>query len=301
MNTRHVSDENLLYLVGMTDKELFDAGEDIKQRYWKVPQVVMEKLGYGGGYVLAGHGKPKILQRIEDTFASIYRKQDIAMGGHIGVFMYRDIFARVGVPHVFGQFGINPFNFVELTPVQLRIIQTEPEQMETYIDQFSDIADVQYGTEELKRPFVENELAVRYIGLSRLHLHSASAVLTGGYDYRGAVQSSLLATELALKSGAAALGLNHDEIKKQFNHSNAKIADFVGEGWSTFDVDRVKRVIATQPPYVPNRYSAAQPNRREVGHLVMGAQYIVSEVVRQMSDRDFRSGIKPPLTRRYPV
>lgn len=293
--------ENLLYLVGTTDKELFDAGEDIKQRYWKVPQAVMKKLGYISGYVIAGDGKPRILQRVEDAFASIYRKQDIAMGGHIGVFMYRDIFARIGVPHVYGRVGLNPFEFVELTPVQLRIIQTEPEEMETYLDQFSDVADVQYGAQELKKPFVKNELVVRYVGLSRLHLHSASAVLTGGYDYRGAVQSALLSTELALKSGAAALGLNDNEIKKQFNHDNAKIADFVEAGWSAFDGARVKRVIATQPPYVPNRYSAKQPNRREVGHLVMGAQYIVSEVIRQMSDRNFRSYIQPTVARRYPA
>jgi hypothetical protein len=173
--------------------------------------------------------------------------------------------------------------------------------METYLDQFSDIADVQYGTQELKKPFAKTELVVRYIGLSRLHLHSASAVLTGGYDYRGAVQSSLLATELALKSGAAALGLDDERIKKQFGHDNEKVADFVGAGWAKFDVDRVKRVIAKQPPYVPNRYSATQPDRREVGHLVMGAQYIVSEVVRQMSDRDFRSAVQPPIARRYPA
>ncbi|MCF1477586.1 hypothetical protein G6L63_14500 [Agrobacterium vitis] len=293
--------EKLLYLVGTTDKELFDAGEDIKQRYESVPIAVMKKLGYGGDYVIAGHGKSEILQRIEGAFASIYRKQDIAMGGHIGVFMYRDIFARVGVPHVFGQAVINPFEFVDLTPVQLRIIQTEQEEVETFFDQFSDIADVQYGTQELKEPFVKNELVVRYVGLSRLHLHSASAVLTGGYDYRGAVQSSLLATELALKSGAAALGLNELEIKMQFNHNNAKIADFVQAGWSKFDGARVNRVIAKQPPYVPNRYSATQPNRREVGHLVMGAQYIVSEIVRQMSDRNFRNGVQPPMARRYPA
>lgn len=300
MKPNDISDENLLYLVGMTDKRLFDAGEDIKQRYWKVPEEVMKTLGYIS-YIIAGRGKPEILERIETAFASIYRKQDIAMGGHIGVFMYRDIFARIGVPMGYGTVTINPFEYVELTPVQLRIIQTEPEEMETYLDQFCDVADVQYGTEEIRMPFNENELVGRFIGLARLHLHSASAVLTGGYDYRGAVQSSLLATELSLKSAAAAIGLDDQEIKKRYGHDNAKIADFVGSVWARFDVARVRRVIATQPPYVVNRYSASQPNRREVGNLVMGAQYVVSEVVRQMCDRDFRCCLKPPLARRYPA
>ncbi len=299
MKPDDIPDENLLYIVGTTDKELFDAGLDIKQRDWQVPQAVMRKFGYVG-FVLAGIGKPKILERIEAAFASIYRKQDIAMGGHIGVFMYRDIFARIGVPMALGTVRIRPFQHVELTPVQLRIIQTEPDEMATYVDQFCDVADVQYGASEIKGTFRQIELVGRFIGLARLHLHSASAVLTGGYDYRGAVQSSLLATELSLKAGAATQGLNERDIKDQFGHHNDRAADSVGSIWPNFDVDRVKRVIAQQPGYALNRYSASQPERREVGHLVMGAQYIVAEVVRQLSDRDFRSCFDPPITRHYP-
>jgi hypothetical protein len=300
MKREDIPDENLLYLVGTTDKELFDAGMDIKRRYWEVPRAVMKKLGYIS-FVIAGQGKPGLLERIEGMFASIYRKQDIAMGGHIGVFMYRDIFARIGVPMAYGTVRIEPFQHVELTPVQLRIIQTEPDEMATYVDQFCDVADVQYGASEIKVPFSKIELVGRFVGLARLHLHSASAVLTGGYDHRGAIQSSLLATELSLKAGVATQGSSERDIKEQFGHHNDRIADFVGSIWPSFDVDRVKRVIAQQPGYVPNRYSAVQPERREVGHLVMGAQYIVAEVVRQLSDRDFRSCFDPPIARHYPA
>lgn len=295
-----INDEQLLFLVGTTDKELFDAGMGIKQRYLEVPNAVMWKLGYIS-FVMGGVGTPKILKRIRSTFASIYRKQDIVMGGHIGIFMYRDIFARIAVPIIFGQVAINPFEFVELTPIQLRIIQTEPDQMETYLDQFSDVADVQYGIEELKMPFAKMELVGRFIGLSRLHLHSAAAIVTGGYDYRGAVQAAVLATELALKAGAAAQGLAEKDIKERFGHNNNDTADFVGASWPSFDCARVKRVLAKQPSHVLNRYSAEQPDRLEVGHLVMGAQYVVSEVVRQLSDRDFRSGLNPSAARRYPA
>lgn len=295
-----IDDEDLLYIVGTTDKELFDAGIDIKKRYWEVPRTVMRKLGYVN-YTIAGYGKPLILERIQATFASIYRKQDISLGGHIGVFMYRDIFARIGVPAAYGTVSINPFECVELTPVQLRIIQTEPDDMNIYLDQFSDISDAQYGIKEIKSPFRKNELVARFIDLAQLQIHAAAAILTGGYDYRGAVQSSILASELALKSGAAALGLSEFEIKKRFSHDNKQMADFVGASWSSFDVDRVKRAIARQPPYVGNRYSATQPDRREAGHLAMSAQYIVSEVVRQMCDRDFRRCLKPPISRRYPT
>lgn len=299
MNHRDISDEQLLYLVGSTDKELFDAGMDIKQRDWNVPNIVMKKLGYVD-YVLLGSGTPEILERIRSIFASIYRKQDLAMGGHIGVFMYRDIFARIAVPRIYGQVTFDPLDFVELTHIQRRIIATEQDQVDIYIDQFIDVADVQYGVQEVMEPFASMELIVRYVGLARLHLHSASAVLTGGYDYRGAVQASLLATELALKAAAAAQGLSEQEIKDRFGHQNKKTAKFIGMHWPSFDTERVERVLAAQPPFVLNRYSATQPDRRTVGHLVMGAQYIVAEIVRLFTDRNFRASFMPTPTRRYP-
>jgi len=300
MDPDQLSDEEILYIVGQTDSELFHAGVDIKSRYWEVPRRVMQRFGYIG-FIMGGVGKPAILHRIETAFSSIYRKQDLAMGGHIGVFMYRDIFARIAVPFAYGQVAINPFDFIELTPVQLRIIQTEPNEMECFLDQFCDVADIQYGSEELNPPFAETELVVRFIGLARLHLHAAAAIVTGGYDYRGAVQSALLATELALKSAAATQGLSEDDIRNRFKHSLSALADFVAPVWPSFDCERVRRVIAIQPQYVRNRYSSEQPNRREVGHTIMGAQYVVAEVVRQMSNRNFREIITPPLVRRYPA
>lgn len=87
--------------MGQTDTELFRAGMEFNERYWQVPMRVMERFGYVS-YVIAGSGKPTILKRIEEAFSSIYREQDLAMGGHIGVFMYRDIFARIAVPRAYG-------------------------------------------------------------------------------------------------------------------------------------------------------------------------------------------------------
>lgn len=300
MNPDQQSDEQLLYLVGKIDAELFREGRDIKQRIWDVPRILMERFGYTQ-LVMSGVGKPAILKRIEDAFSSIYRKQDLAMGGHIGVFMYRDIFARIAIPLIYGEVSINPFEYVELTPVQLRMIQTEPEEMEIFVDQFSDVADIQYGISELNLPFAKMELVARFIGLARLHLHAAAAIVTGGYDYRGAVQSALLATELALKSAVATQGRTELEIKNEFGHNFKELTNCIAGTWTSFDADRVRRVIARQPEYVPNRYAPAQPARREVGHTIMGAQYVAAEVVRQMSDRNFRADLSPQIVRRYPA
>lgn len=301
MKPEQLSDEQLLYLVGQTDKELFKSGMEIKERCWEVPLAVMKKLGYQNGYIIAGPGNPAILDRIEKAFSSIYRQHDLIVGGHIGVFMYRDIFARIRVPIIYGEASINPFEWVELTHVQKRIMGTEPEEVEKFLDQFWDVADIQYGSSELRKTFSNMELVERYIGLSRLHLHAASAIVTGGYDYRGAVQSALLATELALKSAAAALGLTDEEIKKRFSHDFDALVAFIGAAWSKFDAGRVRRVVAKQPKYVSNRYSKTQPARLEVGHIIMGAQYIAAEIVRQLSERNFRAEADCSTARRYPM
>jgi hypothetical protein len=294
-----LSDEQLLYLVGQTDAALFHSGIEIERRPFEVPRAVMKKLGYVS-YIIAGAGKPVILDRIEDIFSSIYRKQDLAVGGHIGVYMFRDIFARIGVPRAYGTVAIRPLDCVELTDVQKRIMSADPPEVETFLDQFFDVADVQYGSVELKEPYCAIELVERFLGLARLHLHAAAAVVTGGYDYRGAVQSALLATELALKAAAATRGLTEDEIRAKFGHDVGALVTFVEASWPKFDASRVRRVLQSQPQYVPNRYSKTQPNRLEVGHTVMGAQYVAAEVVRQLSDRNFREGMKLPSARRYP-
>src|ERR1700733_6901756 len=95
------SDDELLALVVQADAALFNAGVEIKQRQFSAPREVMKTLGYGS-YVLAGVGTPAILTRIQAKFSKIYGPHDLAVGGHIGVFMFRDIFARVGVPHAYG-------------------------------------------------------------------------------------------------------------------------------------------------------------------------------------------------------
>jgi hypothetical protein len=306
--TDDISDRELIKLVVDTDSELFKAGVDIKQRQLRVIDTILTKLGYVmleklGHLAFMGLGplEPPVIKRINAAYRELYRPRDLAMGGHIGVYMYRDIFARVSVPHVYGQVSINPFDYVELTELQKRVMGNEPGEIEQFLDQFSDIADIQYGTNELKPEYAKLELVNRFINFSRLHLHAAAAVVTGGYDFRGAIQSSLLATELALKAGAATRGLTEQQIKDRFGHDFPALIDFVGSAWPQFDADRVQRVVAKQPKYVPNRYSKAQPDRCEVGHIVMGAQYVASEVVRHLSERNFRAGSRTPHTRRYPA
>lgn len=300
MDADNISDDELLFIVGETDKELFLAGVDVRRRYSEVPSRVMRKLGYGS-FILEGSDALPIMTRIYYAFDLIHRKSDRVMGGHIGVFMYHDVFSRISVPEGCGSICIKPFECVDLTPTQICIMQTEPQELSRYIDQFCDVFDIQWGIKELNAQFRKVELVYRYIDFARLHLHAAAAIVTGGYDYRGAVQSALLATELALKSAVASTGLTDEDIRKQFGHDLADLVDFIELNWACFDSGRVRRAVVAQPSYVLNRYSGKQPSRCEVGHTVMRAQFVVSEVVRHMSDRDLRSSMDQAPLRTYPV
>jgi hypothetical protein len=52
---------------------------------------------------------------------------------------------------------------------------------------------------------------------------------------------------------------------------------------------------------VASRYDTPPPGRVETGHILMGAQFIASEVTRQFSDRNCRSDNPSAPSRKYPV
>lgn len=302
MALEHISDEELFSKMVEVDGRLFREGQGIKQRGMSVPITIMREYGWEHvPIVVAGVGKGGDFARLEDMFHAFYRKQDMAMGGHIGVFMYRDVFAIIGVPHVYGTRAINLLEAVELSALQKVAVQREPEILNALIDQVIDVCDVQYGVPEVGTLVRDNETALKFITLAQLHLHAAAAVLTGGYDHRGAVQSALLASELALKAGAAMTGLTEDVLRRHpYGHNTQKALDAAKVGLPGLDDVRIARTIARHPDYVLNRYTFDQPPRRKVGHLVMGAQFITAEVVRQMSPRNARSTLSAPMARAYP-
>ena len=64
---------------------------------------VMRRLGYAS-FVMAGSGTPPIVERILAIHRSLYRPSDLAVGRiHGGIFMFRDLFARISIPFGYGQ------------------------------------------------------------------------------------------------------------------------------------------------------------------------------------------------------
>jgi hypothetical protein len=220
---------------------------------------------------------------------------------HLGTFMYRDTFARVSVPVAFGTVRIDPLQHIALPPLHLRRLATDPTWRVYYYDQFTDLFDFGWGLSELGHDRPANDQAKTFFGLAHFQIQAAAAIVSGAYDFRGAVQSALLGTELSLKAGLAAHGVSTTELKsRELGHNLVVLAERLARFEARWDPVRVLGVLADFPAYVPNRYAAEQPSRTELGAILMGAQYVAAEVMRLFSSRDFRSCSTPPLERRYP-
>lgn len=299
-----ITDAELFATMIAVDQGLMKQGYNVSQRSMEVPRLTLLKYGIEECVIFTAAPRPRgAYQRVEDMFEAFYSRHDRAMGGHIGVFLFRDIFARVSLPRVYGTMAIKLIDCVDLTPLQRQAVTLDPALHAILVDQVIDIGDADSGLETLTHPKASEPLVTKLLNLSRFHLHATAAILTGGYDYRGAVQSAILSSELVLKAGAAIAGVTTQELKdgKKFGHDRMAALDKAVEALPGLDADRIARVIAAQPNYVENRYSEAQPSKIETGHLAMTAQYVAAEIIRQISSQDLRAKLTTPMPRSYPA
>jgi len=293
-----ISDTKLLDLVLAADEDALAEGLSPKQRGMATVRKVLKKLGHT--FVMTGSGMSPLGERIIAIHRSLYRPSDLAIGGiHGGIYMFRDVFARIYIPFGYGQMSIDPFQLTDFSETQLRWLASRPEDLATFHDQFIDIFDFAGTVGRLGDYKMPPKDAQELLQLASFQLQAAAAALSVAFDYRGAVQSSLIGAELALKAGLAALGVEEKERRK-YGHDLASIASTLGSRCAGLDLNRVLNTTAQLPAFVDNRYSAEQPGRVEVGHIVMRAQYLAGEVARQIGGYSIRSAITPVTVRLYP-
>lgn len=213
--------------------------------------------------------------------------------------MFRDVFARISIPLGYGRMSVDPFQLTDLSEAQLRWLGSRPKDVAIFLDQFIDIFDFAGILGRLGDYKTLPKEAQEIFQLASFQLQAAAAALSVAFDFRGAIQSSLIGAELSLKAGLAAQGAN-EEARRKHGHNLTSAAKAFSAGRPSFDLDRVLRTIERLPQYVENRYSHEQPDRVAVGHIVMGAQFIAGEVARQIGEYSVRTAMKPPVERVYP-
>lgn len=293
------SDQELLELIIAADDEALREGSPPKARFLPVTRKVMMHLGYDS-YVMLGTNADPIARRIMEVHESLYRPSDLAIGGiHGGIFMFRDIFARVDIPISYGRVRVDPLKLTDLSPQQVKWLCSRPHDLQMYLDQFIDIFDFAGGIGNLANFKTPPKDASDIFYLAAFQLQAAAAALSVAFDFRGAVQSALIGAELALKGGLAAVGV-HEKSREKHKHNLGSAATAFFTLQTNFDMQRILAAIKRLPRYVENRYSPSQPSRVETGHIVMGAQYIAGEVMRQVTRFSIRPSLTPAVPRTYP-
>jgi hypothetical protein len=202
--------------------------------------------------------------------------------------MFRDIFARISIPFGYGVMAINPLELTDLSATQVRWLCSREADLQMFQDQFIDIFDFAGGLGDFGDYKTPHKEALDVFRLAAFQLQAAAATLSVAFDFRGAVQSALIGAELALKGGLAANGAD-ESARRKHGHDLQSAAEAFAKAHSAFDVGLVRAAIKRLPPYVDNRYSPTQPGRVETGHIVIGAQYIAGEVMRQVTGFSVRS------------
>lgn len=291
--------DELEMLAVEADNEGLNAGEEPDQRAFKNVLRILQKLGVEG-VPIVGDRTPPVVKRVHKANERLFRPIDMREGGiHLGMFMFRDLFARLYVPVIFGSPLLDFWKLLGLSDDQKRWMASDQEALDRFDDQCLDLLDFGYGFLEFGHTRHVNEQSKELIYRAHVQLEAAAATATSAYDYRGTLQSALLGAELALKSGLAAHGYDDKRLSK-IGHNLMKAADELGSLESNFDATRVLAAVSTFPDYVQSRYSGKMPDRLEIGHIVMKSQFVASEVTRQFTDRNIRSDRVHSKNRRYP-
>mgnify|MGYP003644857704 CR=1 FL=1 len=284
------TDQELSRLILAIEDELDAEGMDPKDRAFHGPQRVMSKLGYIS-FVMGGLGAPPVLERIMAIHRSLYRPKDTGVGGlHGGAFMFRGIATRIYIPIIFGRVGINPLDLCDLTDDQKRWLGSRDSDLNAYVDTFADLFDFAAMLAPMSNYSYPPEESVPLLTSASFQLQAAGAVLCNAFDERGCVQNALIGAELTLKGALKGKGVLEKELKGM-GHDLPRLVEATAERWPSFDLEKASKVVAEFPPYVANRYSQAQPSRRDAGSIVMGAQFIAGETARAISGGNFRAGL----------
>jgi hypothetical protein len=226
-------------------------GRSPKQRDMATVSKVMRRLGYAS-FVMAGSGTPPIVERILAIHRSLYRPSDLAVGGiHGGIFMFRDVFARISIPFGYGQMSVDPFQLTDLSESQLRWLGSRPQDMAVFWTSSSIFSillapSADWGLQDAPSGS-SGDISTRFIPVA-----GGICRVERGLRFSRSRPSCLIGAELSLKAGLAAQGAS-EEARRKHGHDLASAAKAFSTGSPAFDLDRVLRTVGRLPQYVENR------------------------------------------------
>ena len=291
------SDNELWQLILRLEDQMWAEGTPPKMRHFELPMKAMEALGFEA-FVIAGEGSPPLLERIRALHGTLYRRKDVAAGGiHGGAFMFRGIATNVYVPIIYGRAAIDPYKFCDLSARQIQWLRFNPKQDRAYLENFCNLFDFAACLSPMSDYGAVPDGALPMLRLSAFQTQSAAATLCVSFDERGAVQSALIAAELAMKGALKGASVQESKLK-EFGHDFEGLAKAVGEAYPGFQLEQAMELAMDLPALVPNRYSEEQPDRVHTGKIVMASQGIAGLVAQALTGGSLWAQISNKLGRR---
>jgi|GEM_PF-1489814 len=278
---------DLTTLVIEIDSILIDEGFEPFQRPLNACSRIADKLGIAFSI---GAEKDDFLEAVHFIYESLYRPADLYMPPmHIGTVMFRDIFLPLKIPVVYGTASVDPIKSLDGVPENtVKWMFQSDDAAYSFTDQWVDLLDFVYGLDDISKLQKHTAQAVEFWQLAKQQLEGAAATLLGSIDKYTVIQNSIIAIELLLKGALSAKGVSGSDIRK-YGHKMDKLAAKVCEILPMPEQERVNLVVSRTPQLVERRYQARDYKRTEIGQIMMDAQFIAGEVLRQFSDRDTRS------------
>lgn len=279
------SDEELLLMIDEADRKLHLQGLHLSARQMRCVIEVCTQLGHT--YSIGATRNP-FVDRLRGLARNFFRPKD---GGapsiFTGLMTHLGFCFQVHVPIVLGRVNVQPFDHTDATEWQLRRIYRVREEFEVCFGQVCDVWDI--GTQ--LAPLDDKErLAGRMaelFNLASFHLTAAVSTVSQRSANRGAAQSALIATELAIKSMHLKNGRTEDWIRKQVSHDLSKdlpeIQTMLGGDYALV-LDAVKRL----PPLVAERYGNVELEALKIAELVIVSQQILGAIARSFCGYGYR-------------
>lgn len=279
---------NLTKLVLEVDNELIQQGVEPFQRPFHACRMIAERLN-----AILPHDDP-LFQAVDQIYSELYRPADLLMPPmHVGAFMFRDVFFPLRIPVIFGSPAINPVDFlVDVPEIQKRWLFTEQQSGLAFFDQVIDLMDFVYGFDDLEKIGQLPDKTVEWWYLAKQQLEAAAATVLGSFNKYAVIQNCCISTELLLKGALMAKGVDEKTLAKKehgYGHNLESLVGKTAEKLPDFDRETVLLVVKQLPDYVESRYKAKDFSRLDLGSFLMNTQFIGGEILRQFSDRNFRS------------
>jgi HEPN domain-containing protein len=276
-------------LVIQVDDELIQEGVEPSKRLSKAYLRIVRLLKPGSSSILQ---HDPLFNDVNRIYSELY-PSDLHMPPmrHVGAFMFRDIFFPLRIPLIYGSPPINSIDFPTDVPnIPKRLLVDNQQTDLTFLDQVIDLMDFTYGLDDLKKRGKLPDKTVEWWYLAKHQLEAAAATVLGSPNKDAVIQNCCISTELLLKGALFAKGIDEGTLKnKGYGHNLEDLVNKASAHLSNLDQETLVFVVRQFPHYVESRYKAQNLSRSDLGKLLMNAQFISGEVLRQFSDRNFRA------------